>query len=53
MKEIAGILSKGFPHVRVDLYDINDHVYFDELTFFHFSGNVPFVPNEWDEKIGG
>lgn len=52
MKEIAAILSKGFPHVRVDLYDINGHIYFGELTFFHFSGNVPFIPNEWDEKIG-
>lgn len=52
MKEIAAILSKGFPHVRVDLYDINGKIYFGELTFFHFSGNVPFIPNEWDEKIG-
>lgn len=52
MKEIARKLSKGFPHVRVDLYDINGHVYFGELTFFHFSGNVPFEPAEWDYKIG-
>lgn len=52
MKEIATILSKGFPHVRVDLYDINGHIYFGELTFFHFSGNVPFVPAEWDKTIG-
>lgn len=52
MKEIATVLSKGFRHVRVDLYDINGHIYFGELTFFHFSGNVPFVPKEWDEKIG-
>ena len=52
MKEIATILSKGFPHVRVDLYDIKGHIYFGELTFFHFSGNVPFVPAEWDKIIG-
>lgn len=52
MKEIARELSKGFPHVRVDLYDINGHIYFGELTFFHFSGNVPFEPEEWDYKIG-
>lgn len=52
MKEIAATLSKGFPHVRVDLYDINGHIYFGELTFFHFSGNVPFEPEEWDYKIG-
>lgn len=52
MKSLAQRLSKGFPHVRVDLYDINGHVYFGELTFFHFSGNVPFEPEEWDYKIG-
>lgn len=52
MKRIAAILSKDMPHVRVDLYDINGHIYFGELTFFHFSGNVPFEPEEWDYKIG-
>ena len=52
MKRIAAILSKDMPHVRVDLYDINGKIYFGELTFFHFSGNVPFEPNEWDYKIG-
>ncbi len=52
MKRIASTLSKGIPHVRVDLYDINGKIYFGELTFFHFSGNVPFEPKEWDNKIG-
>ena len=52
MIELSEKLSKGFPHVRVDLYDINGKIYFGELTFFHFSGNVPFEPAEWDKKIG-
>lgn len=52
MKRIASTLSKGIPHVRVDLYDINGKIYFGELTFFHLSGNVPFEPKEWDNKIG-
>lgn len=52
MLELSRRLSKGFPHVRVDLYDINGHIYFGELTFFHFSGNVPFEPGEWDYKVG-
>lgn len=52
MIELSEILSKGFPHVRVDLYDINGQIYFGELTFFHFSGNVPFEPEEWDYKVG-
>ena len=45
-------LSTGYPHVRVDLYNINGKIFFGELTFFHFSGNVPFEPEEWDYKIG-
>ena len=52
MIELAEKLSTKYLHVRVDFYDINGHVYFGELTFFHFSGNVPFVPEEWDYKIG-
>ena len=52
MIELAEKLGKGYPHVRVDLYDINGKIYFGELTFFHFSGNVPFEPQEWDYKIG-
>ncbi len=31
--EYAGILSKGFPFVRVDFYVINDKIYLGELTF--------------------
>lgn len=53
MKEIASRLSKGQPHVRVDLYEVQDKVYFGELTFFHFSGFAPFIPEEWDERFGG
>ena len=52
MIKLAEDLSKGYPHVRVDLYDINGKIYFGEFTFFHFSGNVPFAPKEWDYKIG-
>ncbi|MBQ6749417.1 MAG: glycosyl transferase [Bacteroidaceae bacterium] len=52
MRSLAERLSQGFRHVRVDLYDINGRIYFGELTFFHFSGNVPFEPEEWDYKIG-
>lgn len=52
MVHIAEQLSIGYPHIRVDLYNINGKIYFGELTFFHFSGNVPFEPEEWDYKIG-
>ena len=52
MVEIARKLSAGIPHVRVDLYDVNGHVYFGELTFYHWSGFVPFEPEEWDRRFG-
>ena len=52
MAELARKLSAGIPHVRVDFYDINGQVYFGELTFYHWSGFVPFNPTEWDLKIG-
>ena len=33
LKKMAEKLSKGFPFVRVDLYSINDHPVFGEMTF--------------------
>lgn len=52
MKELAARLSEGIPQVRVDFYDINGKIYFGEMTFFHWSGLMPFKPESWDEKMG-
>lgn len=52
MLEVASKLSQNIPHVRVDLYNINGHIYFGEMTFFHWSGTVPFMPKEWDKIFG-
>ena len=52
MLEIASLLSKGIPHVRVDLYNVNGKIYFSELTFYSGSGFTPFNPSEWDRKFG-
>jgi hypothetical protein len=52
MLGLAETLSKGFPHVRVDLYEVGKQIYFGEMTFFHWSGFVPFNPEEWDYKFG-
>ena len=52
MKELAEKLSKGIPQLRVDFYNINGQIYFGETTFFHWSGMVPFEPEEWDAKLG-
>lgn len=52
MKLLASKLSKGIPHLRVDFYEVNGRVYFGELTFSHWSGFVPFEPEEWDYTFG-
>ena len=52
MKELAGKLSKGIPHVRVDFYNINGDIYFGEMTFYHHGGVIPFHPDSWDYEFG-
>ena len=52
MKELAAKLSVGQPHLRVDFYDIDGKIYFGELTFYHWSGMMPFDPEEWDYTFG-
>lgn len=52
MIEIAETLAAGIPFVRVDLYYINDRIYFGEITFFPHSGTGVFSPDEWNERLG-
>lgn len=52
MKFLAEKLSRGFPHIRVDFYEVNGRVFFGELTFTHWSGLVPFKPESWDRIFG-
>jgi hypothetical protein len=52
MLEIAEILSKDFPAVRVDLYNIDGKIYFGELTFYPWSGYVQFLPDTFDFTLG-
>ncbi len=52
MKALASKLSKGIPQVRIDFFEVGTKVYFGEMTFFHWSGMQPFVPEEWDYKFG-
>ncbi|MCD7811603.1 MAG: glycosyl transferase [Ruminococcus sp.] len=37
---------------RVDLYSINNNVYFGEITLYPYSGMGSFRPEEWNRKIG-
>lgn len=52
MVEIAKILAQGFPHVRVDLYNVNGKIYFGEMTFTNGGGFDRILPVEYDKKLG-
>ena len=52
MIEISRRLSKPFPFVRVDFYDLEDKIYIGELTFYPGGGLNLFSPKEWDNKFG-
>lgn len=52
MKRLASKLSVGIPQLRVDFYEVDGHVYVGELTFSHYSGMIPFDPEQWDRKFG-
>lgn len=52
MLKIAETLSKPFPHVRVDLYNIHGKILFGELTFFSASGYYIFTPDKFDFWLG-
>lgn len=55
MVDIATMLSKDFPFVRVDLYNTNGKIYFSELTFIPTGGMMRISPScilkEWGEWL--
>ena len=53
MLEMARKLSSGFPHVRVDFYNLDGKIVFGEMTFFNASGYTEFEPDEFDFELGG
>ena len=52
MLEVAKKLSADFPFVRVDLYWVNNKVYFGELTYYPWTGYVQFTPDQFDFTLG-
>ena len=49
---IARELSKGMPFSRIDLYEVNQSIYFGEITFYPWGGFGSFRPNQYNEIIG-
>lgn len=52
MIKIASDLSKPFPLVRVDLYNVNGKIYFGEMTFYHGGGCNNIYPERFDKEMG-
>jgi hypothetical protein len=52
MVAIAGELGRPFDFMRVDLYSVDDEVFFGELSPYPGSGIDPFVPSSFDDELG-
>lgn len=52
MLKVASDLSKGLTEVRIDLYSVNNRVYFGEYTFFSNSGLDLDITEECDRILG-
>ena len=52
MLEIASVLSKGFPEVRVDFYIVKGQVYFGEMTFTDSTGRIRNYSPSYLQELG-
>lgn len=52
MIRLSEKLAFGIPHVRVDWYYVDNHLFFGEMTFFDASGYLDFIPEKYNEIIG-
>ena len=52
MIALAKSISKEFPFVRVDFFEIEEKVYFSELTFYPGGGLNVITPESFDELWG-
>lgn len=52
MLELARALSRPFPHMRVDFYEVDGEIYFGEFTPHTDAGLLCLTPDEWDFKLG-
>ncbi len=52
MVQMAEILAKPFPFVRVDLYNINGKIYFSEMTFTPAKGTLILDDDQCDFEMG-
>ena len=49
---VADKLSQGFPELRVDLYNVQAKIYFNELSFISQGGFMDFFTPEFNLELG-
>lgn len=52
MIKVAEDFSKYFPHVRVDMYNLDGRILLGELTFYDSSGYAIYNPDSFDYELG-
>lgn len=52
MIKLSEKLSSGFPHARIDWYNIGGKIIFGEITFYSWSGYSVFDPDSFDFEMG-
>lgn len=50
--EYAAVLSKPFPFVRVDFYEVSGHIYFAELTFSPCGNVLEAYNTDFVKRLG-
>lgn len=50
--ENAKTLSRGLPHVRVDMYVVGNRIIFGEMSFSHGAGFDKIKPYDFDKELG-
>ncbi len=52
MKPMVCHLAHHFKYVRIDLFNLNGEVYFEEITFHPDSGNRKLRPRKHNRNLG-
>ena len=52
MINVGTELSQGFPQVRIDFYEVDNHLYFGEMTFTSNSGTMTYLTKECLMEMG-
>lgn len=53
MVELAEKICINIPFARIDFYEVDNKVYFGEVTLYPGNGFEEFTPRGWDDILGG